>query len=216
MANTPTRDLSAGPTGVFRPPRPEGREPGTAAIQADLRPGRLHQVTPSSRSSRSAEAIAAFEASGEISQFSSKYDASNMACRREDLYTLIRIRGAREAVVLRPGANASPCHSSAGLPAVQLGPRQGKDTFTMYCYANIGVPKNPRQPFYEETDPISNPNGYNPLGTNFIDCGLGGNPTRPPTGPSSSTRPRATSPSSGVSSRPRRRATSTSGRTRRS
>ena len=45
----------------------------------------------------------------------------------------------------------------------------------MYCFANIGVPKNPGNPFYEETDPISNPLGYNPLGRKFIDWGLGGN-----------------------------------------
>ena len=45
----------------------------------------------------------------------------------------------------------------------------------MYCFANIGVPKNPGNPYYEETDPISNPIGYNPLGRNFIDWGLGGN-----------------------------------------
>ena len=45
----------------------------------------------------------------------------------------------------------------------------------MYCFANIGVPKNPGNPYYEETDPVSNPTGYNPLGRNFVDYGLGGN-----------------------------------------
>ena len=58
----------------------------------------------------------------------------------------------------------------------------GKDAFTMYCYANIGVPKNPDNPFYTETDATSNPIGFNPLGTNFIDYGLGGNPNPSPAG----------------------------------
>ena len=29
---------------------------------------------------------------------------------------------------------------------------EGKDTFTMYCFANIGVPKNPGNPYYQQTD----------------------------------------------------------------
>jgi cytochrome c peroxidase len=45
----------------------------------------------------------------------------------------------------------------------------------MYCFANIGVPKNPGNPYYEMVDPISNPTGYNPLGKGYIDYGLGGN-----------------------------------------
>jgi cytochrome c peroxidase len=52
----------------------------------------------------------------------------------------------------------------------------------MYCYANIGVPKNPLNPFYQETDPVSNPHGFNPQGTNFIDFGLGANPNPAPDG----------------------------------
>ncbi len=30
----------------------------------------------------------------------------------------------------------------------------GKEAFTMFCFANIGVPKNPNNPYYENTDPI--------------------------------------------------------------
>ena len=71
---------------------------------------------------------------------------------------------------------------------------EGKDTFTMYCFANIGSPKNPNNPYYEMTNPAINPTGYNPLGRNYIDWGLGANATGGSMGPSSSTRPRATSP----------------------
>ena len=35
---------------------------------------------------------------------------------------------------------------------------------------------NPSNPVYQETDPTNNPFGFNPLGTNFVDFGLGSNP----------------------------------------
>jgi cytochrome c peroxidase len=119
------------------------------------------------------EAIAAFEASGEVCQFSSKYDASPFGVPAQTLYTLSASEE-RGRQLYFGGAQCSACHSSLGLPGVQV-ETEGKDTFTMYCYANIGIPKNPGNPFYEETDPVSNPTGFNPLGTNFVDFGLGGN-----------------------------------------
>ena len=119
------------------------------------------------------EAIAAFEASGDVCQFSSKYDASQYGTPPQTLYTLSASEE-RGRQLYFGQAQCSACHSSAGQPAI-LGETDGKETFTMYCFANIGVPKNPANPYYEETDPISNPNGFNPLGRNFIDWGLGGN-----------------------------------------
>ena len=119
------------------------------------------------------EAIAAFEASGEICSFSSKYDASEFGVPPKKLYKLSASEE-RGRVLYFGGGQCFQCHSSLTLPDVQI-ETEGKDTFTMYCYANIGIPKNPGNPFYEETDPISNPNGFNPLGRNFIDWGLGGN-----------------------------------------
>jgi cytochrome c peroxidase len=130
------------------------------------------------------EAIAAFEASGEICAFSSKYDASQYGVPAQNLYTLSASEE-RGRILYGVGGNPTndptygnaqcfACHSSLTLPAVQI-ETAGKNTFTMYCFANIGVPKNPGNPYYMETDPVSNPNGYNPLGRNFIDWGLGGN-----------------------------------------
>jgi hypothetical protein len=52
----------------------------------------------------------------------------------------------------------------------------------MYCFANIGIPRNPLNAFYQETNGATNPLGFNPLGTNFIDLGLGGNPNPAPNG----------------------------------
>ena len=119
------------------------------------------------------EAIAAFEASGEICSFSSKYDASKYGVPAMNKYTLSASEE-RGRVLYFGQAQCSACHSSLGLDAVQI-ETEGKNTLSMYCFANIGVPKNPGNPYYEETDPISNPLGYNPLGRNFIDWGLGGN-----------------------------------------
>jgi cytochrome c peroxidase len=142
------------------------------------------------------DAIAAYEASAEVNQFSSKYDASKFGVPAMNKYTLTpseeRGRKMYFGLFTRPdgtpvNAMCSACHSSApgvnnaGLDVVQA-ETDGKDTFTMFCYANIGVPKNPNNPFYEQTDPTIDPFGYNPLGTNFIDWGLGLNPNPAPDG----------------------------------
>ena len=119
------------------------------------------------------EAIAAFEASGDICQFSSKYDYSMYGVPAQTKYTLSASEE-RGRVLYFGSAQCFACHSSQALPGVQI-ETEGKDTFTMYCYANIGVPKNPGNPYYEETDPVSNPLGYNPLGGKYIDYGLGSN-----------------------------------------
>ncbi len=87
-------------------------------------------------------AIAVYEASAEINQFSSKYDASTNGTPPMHLYTFTRVRGKRPAAVLRQGPvfpNVIPPPSLT--PVLQA--TQGKETFTMYCYANIGVPKIP-------------------------------------------------------------------------
>lgn len=52
----------------------------------------------------------------------------------------------------------------------------------MYCYANIGLPKNPGNPYYQQTDKKSNPHGYNSLGIKYVDYGLGANPNPAPDG----------------------------------
>jgi len=44
------------------------------------------------------------------------------------------------------------------------------------------VPKNPLNPYYQNTDPVTNSHGYNSLGTNYVDYGLGSNPNPAPDG----------------------------------
>jgi len=140
------------------------------------------------------EAIAAYEACGEVCQFSSKYDASIFGVPAKNKYTLSASEE-RGRLLYFGGAQCFACHSSAGMPAVML-ETDGKETFTMYCFANIGVPKNPGNPYYAMTDPISNPTGYNPLGRTTSTTASAQTPSGHSMGPSSSTPTRATSSSS--------------------
>jgi cytochrome c peroxidase len=137
------------------------------------------------------DAIAAYEASAEVNPFNSKYDSSPYGTPPQKLYTLSASeeRG-RILYGVGPNPNNDPtygmaqcfqCHSSANLTALQQ-EIDGKEMFTMYCFANIGVPKNPNNPYYLNTDATTNPFGYNPLGTNYVDYGLGSNPNPAPDG----------------------------------
>ncbi len=137
------------------------------------------------------EAIGAYEASAEINPFNSKYDASKYGTPAQNLYTLSASEE-RGRILYGAGPNPSndpnfglaqcfQCHLSAPNPILQPA-LDGKEAFTMFCFANIGVPKNPNNPYYENTDPIANPFGYNPLGTNYVDYGLGSNPNPAPDG----------------------------------
>lgn len=137
------------------------------------------------------QAIGAYEHSAEVNPFNSKYDASQYGTPAMGAYALSASeeRG-RILFGVGPNPNNDPnfgaaqcfqCHSSATLAVVQNNTK-GKETFTMFCYANIGVPKNPNNPFYNQTNETTNPDGYNPLGRNYIDWGLGANPATAPDG----------------------------------
>jgi cytochrome c peroxidase len=126
------------------------------------------------------KAVAAYESTGEVNGFSSKYDASPYGTPPQNLYTLSASEE-RGRQLYFGQAQCFACHSSSALPAVQA-ITQGKDTFSMFCYANIGTPKNPLNPYYLNTNSITNPHGYNPLGFKYIDWGLGANPNPAPDG----------------------------------
>ncbi len=59
-------------------------------------------------------------------------------------------------------ANCAACHPS------QPGPGGEPPLFTDFTYDNLGVPKNPQNPFYDM------PPQFNPDGPDFVDTGLGG------------------------------------------
>ncbi|MDD5759209.1 MAG: cytochrome c peroxidase [Desulfobulbaceae bacterium] len=97
--------------------------------------------------------VAAFEASPEVNQFSSKYDAvkaGKAQFSKEEQKGLALFMGK---------GKCNKCHV--------VTPRGKKALFTDFTYDNLGVPKNPENPFYSQID-------YNPAGTNWIDLGLGG------------------------------------------
>ncbi|MBL8763098.1 MAG: hypothetical protein JNM07_02375 [Phycisphaerae bacterium] len=120
------------------------------------------------------EAIAAYERTKEVSPFSSKYDAwraGRAELTPEELHGLRLVTGTYTGRPLGATfprfAHCSDCHSIPDIPS------SAPDLWTNTCYANIGVPRNPGNPFYAQTDSDTNPTGYNPLGAAFVDYGLG-------------------------------------------
>lgn len=119
-------------------------------------------------------AIAAYEKSKEVSPLSSKYDAwlagrVNLTARELNGLRLVTgtWTGRPDGATFPRFAHCVECHM---IPSV---PSSGPDLWTLTCYQNIGVPRNPDNPFYTQTDPATNPVGYNPEGAAFIDYGLG-------------------------------------------
>lgn len=96
-----------------------------------------------------ARSIAAYERSSEVSSFTSKYD---YYLKGEATLTTKEKRGL-ELFVGKGKCNN--CHVSTG----------AKPLFTDFTYDNLGVPRNPDNPFYQMP--------YNPLGTAWVDKGLG-------------------------------------------
>jgi cytochrome c peroxidase len=91
--------------------------------------------------------IAAFERSDEVSPFTSKYDYWLIGKARltgQELWGLELFNGK---------AQCAQCHVAP--------------LFTDFTYDNLGVPRNPLNPFYNELD-------WNPAGEDWVDVGLGG------------------------------------------
>jgi cytochrome c peroxidase len=105
-----------------------------------------------------AEAIAAFERSPAFQPFSSKYDAWLAGRAR---LTPQELRGLK-LFEREDKGNCAACHPVAR-------DTQGRGGLgTDFTYDNLGVPKNPDNPFYRL------PEANNPVGRGFVDRGLGG------------------------------------------
>jgi cytochrome c peroxidase len=105
-----------------------------------------------------AAAVAAYERSAELNPFSSKFDYFQ---KGEAEFSAEEIRGF--ALFNDPlKGNCAACHPSNsredGTPPL----------FTDFSYDNLGVPKNPANPFYYLSKEL------NPAGTDYVDLGLGG------------------------------------------
>ena len=102
--------------------------------------------------------IAAYEGSGEVNQFSSKYDAflvGDAGFTDEEALGLALFGGK---------AMCSACH-----------PTGTGSAFTDFTYDNLGVPRNPENPFYDmDAELLDDGTPINPLGSNWVDEGLGG------------------------------------------
>jgi cytochrome c peroxidase len=105
-----------------------------------------------------AEAIAAYERTRELNQFNAKYD---LFLRGKVKLTDPERRGLALFENEKKGRCAK-CHPSR--PSLD----QDRSLFTDFTYDNLGVPKNPENPYYYL------PKSLNPDGTKFVDVGLGG------------------------------------------
>ncbi len=100
------------------------------------------------------DAIATFEKTPAVSPFSSKYDAF---LKGQAELTPAETRG---LAAFNGQAGCAGCHTSAP------DPKGTPPLFTNFCYANLGLPKNPDNPYYT----ISS--HFNPQGKAFVDLGL--------------------------------------------
>jgi cytochrome c peroxidase len=102
-------------------------------------------------------AIAEYEDSSEVNQFSSKYDyylLGLVELTEEEMWGL-------ELFEEEDKGNCAACHP---------GP-----LFTDFTFDNLGVPKNPDNPFYDmDTVLLDDGSPINPEGADWIDPGLGG------------------------------------------
>jgi cytochrome c peroxidase len=99
---------------------------------------------------RIARSIAAYEKSAEVNPFSSKFDyylAGMVELTEQEAWGLSLFNDPEKG-------NCAACHPAP--------------LFTDFTYDNLGVPKNPENPFY------SMPPKWNPAGASWVDLGLGG------------------------------------------
>jgi len=110
-----------------------------------------------------AKAIAEYETSAELNPFSSKYDlylAGKVTLNEQEQ------RGLKLFDDEKKG-NCAACHPS------QPGADRVPPLFTDFTYDNLGIPKNPENPFYYL------PAKFNPDGAKFVDLGLGAEVGKP-------------------------------------
>jgi cytochrome c peroxidase len=107
-----------------------------------------------------AQSIAGYEASAEVTTFTSKFDAvqagkAQFTPQEQMGYDLFRGK-----------AQCNACHRDGG---------PGEDPlFTDFTASNIGTPPNPRLPYYAEQRPDARGYVANPAGSSFVDSGVGG------------------------------------------
>ena len=105
-------------------------------------------------------AAAAYEASPEVSPFTSKYDYVQAG---KEKFTPQEANG---YVLFRGKADCNQCHRDGGPGEEPL--------FTDFTASNLGVPRNSALQYYFEAMPDNRGYSANPAGSAFIDIGVGG------------------------------------------
>jgi cytochrome c peroxidase len=96
--------------------------------------------------------IAAYERSSEVTQFTSKYDYALKGMAK------LTQEESKGFALFKGKGKCAKCHVV----------NRPKSLFTDFTYDNLGIPKNPLNPFYTQ------PPEFNPDGINWVDYGLGG------------------------------------------
>lgn len=120
-------------------------------------------------------AVAAFERSREVNPFSSKFDVfwKNAVTAGMDV-TAINVNNWMDYLGMGFGDDElkglalynDEDKGKCGLCHVLAPSSSGPPVFTDFTFDNLGVPKNPKNPFYKMS--------YNPDGADWVDLGLGG------------------------------------------
>jgi cytochrome c peroxidase len=119
------------------------------------------------------QSISFLEHSTDISPFTSKIDAN---LKGNYTYTADEAAG---ATLFRGKGNCNSCHldgTTTTLTPTQTDtgtPANTTPLFTGFCYADLGLPLNPRDAFYYQTVPDSLGFTANPYGFGYRDLGLG-------------------------------------------
>jgi cytochrome c peroxidase len=112
-------------------------------------------------------AMATYEATQDVSPFSSKYDFVKSG---QATFTPIE----QEGFELFTGqANCSQCHALSATPGDKPLFPSDKPMFTDFTAVNLGIPKNSEVPFYTENAPDSFGYIANPAGPSYTDQGVG-------------------------------------------
>jgi cytochrome c peroxidase len=135
--------------------------PATASDPLPVHLGAVDRGSSNRTFDEFARAIATFESSPEVNPFTSKYDyvltgKADLSAEEKASYVLFR----------SSATHCNECHRDGG-PG-------GEPPFTDFTASNLGIPRNPDLPFYKDSTPDQFGYTANPLGSGFVDVGVGG------------------------------------------
>ena len=152
---------------------------GTNATPLDLKPE--DRGATNAAYDQYALSITAYEASPDVSAFSSKFDAA-LASPKKAVLSADEQAGWD---LFRGKAKCNTCHLDGTQNSFQESSRGNNGTtaagnasgqaplFTDFTSSNLGLPRNPNNPYYYQDKPDASGFIPNPLGSGFIDLGVG-------------------------------------------